>query len=66
MNWKWPKTKDHPHRNPWYLIGWRILMTIPAYLCLFIGVFSIWFAVLIFHGWSEARRVGGRVKWEVS
>lgn len=41
-------------------------MTIPAYLCLFIGVFSIWFAVLLFHGWSEARRVGGRVKWEVS
>jgi hypothetical protein len=66
MNLKWPKTKEHPERNTWYLIVWRLLMIIPVYSMLLVGTSFIWIAVLFFHGWNEAYRVGSRVKGEWS
>lgn len=26
INFHWPKTKERPHYNPWYIILWRFLM----------------------------------------
>jgi len=30
INLKWPKTKERPYYNPWYVILWRFFMFFPS------------------------------------
>lgn len=41
--WQYPRTKDRPHYNPWYIIGWRVLWAGPVFvsLCLLVAFASI-------------------------